>query len=116
VLLCHGPLSPVIFHALPHSLDLHPFPTRRSSDLRVLLRGFRTSTARLDSSRDSAALPSRCWSTRTSWWPSIRPCHSSRRPSSVRSEEHTSELQSRVDLVCSLLLEKKKKKSLVYMR
>src|SRR5438105_6129318 len=29
---------------------------------------------------------------------------------SERSEEHTSELQSRVDLVCRLLLEKKKKK------
>src|SRR5438105_11971785 len=28
---------------------------------------------------------------------------------SKRSEEHTSELQSRVDLVCRLLLEKKKK-------
>src|SRR5207249_6090726 len=28
-----------------------------------------------------------------------------------RSEEHTSELQSRFDLVCRLLLEKKKKKS-----
>src|SRR5438105_10371157 len=28
----------------------------------------------------------------------------------VRSEEHTSELQSRVDLVCRLLLEKKKKR------
>src|SRR5438105_8588261 len=27
----------------------------------------------------------------------------------VRSEEHTSELQSRVDLVCRLLLEKKKR-------
>src|SRR5438105_8422360 len=36
------------------------------------------------------------------------------RPAAVRqqgrSEEHTSELQSRVDLVCRLLLEKKKKK------
>src|SRR5690349_22923522 len=30
-------------------------------------------------------------------------------PSIVRSEEHTSELQSRRDLVCRLLLEKKKK-------
>src|SRR5207247_8303769 len=29
----------------------------------------------------------------------------------VRSEEHTSELQSRVDLVCRLLLEKKKNKN-----
>src|SRR5207247_8558704 len=28
----------------------------------------------------------------------------------LRSEEHTSELQSRVDLVCRLLLEKKKQK------
>src|SRR5438105_12169102 len=31
----------------------------------------------------------------------------------TRSEEHTSELQSRVDLVCRLLLEKKKKENLV---
>src|SRR5438067_4450693 len=30
-----------------------------------------------------------------------------------RSEEHTSELQSRFDLVCRLLLEKKKKKKIV---
>src|SRR5476649_3081307 len=29
----------------------------------------------------------------------------------IRSEEHTSELQSHSDLVCRLLLEKKKKKS-----
>src|SRR3712207_7076836 len=32
------------------------------------------------------------------------------RPRSTRSEEHTSELQSRQYLVCRLLLEKKKKK------
>src|SRR5215469_18174968 len=31
-------------------------------------------------------------------------------PPGLRSEEHTSELQSRRDLVCRLLLEKKKKK------
>src|SRR5687768_17996336 len=31
---------------------------------------------------------------------------------SLRSEEHTSELQSRLHLVCRLLLEKKKKKQL----
>src|SRR5437868_13218858 len=31
-----------------------------------------------------------------------------------RSEEHTSELQSRFDLVCRLLLEKKKKKKKPY--
>src|SRR2546422_5181509 len=32
------------------------------------------------------------------------------RPAHQRSEEHTSELQSRLHLVCRLLLEKKKKK------
>src|SRR5206468_12585784 len=32
----------------------------------------------------------------------------------LRSEEHTSELQSRSDLVCRLLLEKKKKKKKKY--
>src|SRR2546422_8441928 len=32
-------------------------------------------------------------------------------PSVARSEEHTSELQSRLHLVCRLLLEKKKKKT-----
>src|SRR3989440_9578588 len=31
----------------------------------------------------------------------------------IRSEEHTSELQSRSDLVCRLLLEKKKKKIII---
>src|SRR5699024_11877108 len=33
-----------------------------------------------------------------------------------RSEEHTSELQSRFDLVCRLLLEKKKKKQKIEVR
>src|SRR2546429_3590879 len=32
-------------------------------------------------------------------------------PRTLRSEEHTSELQSRLHLVCRLLLEKKKKKT-----
>src|SRR5207253_7591208 len=39
---------------------------------------------------------------------------SARKPSSGRSEEHTFELQSRGHLVCRLLLEKKKKKSICY--
>src|SRR5688572_32522098 len=34
-----------------------------------------------------------------------------RRPTPLRSEEHTSELQSQSNLVCRLLLEKKKKKN-----
>src|SRR6266496_1062282 len=51
---------------------------------------------------------SRC-SRRSSRAVRTRPCRC--RPA-ARSEEHTSELQSRRDLVCRLLLEKKKKKIL----
>src|SRR5438105_9776196 len=36
--------------------------------------------------------------------------HAAGKVAPIRSEEHTSELQSRVDLVCRLLLEKKKQK------
>src|SRR5215207_10572434 len=38
-----------------------------------------------------------------------RPMSGLSRSPRMRSEEHTSELQSRVDIVCRLLLEKKKK-------
>src|SRR5476649_505610 len=37
-----------------------------------------------------------------------RPCHRPRHRGARRSEDHTSELQSHSDLVCRLLLEKKK--------
>src|SRR5690349_24253610 len=39
--------------------------------------------------------------------------HGSPPPEQLRSEEHTSELQSRRDLVCRLLLEKKKKDNIM---
>src|SRR3989449_2093044 len=39
----------------------------------------------------------------------LGPCTLSREDGRARSEEHTSELQSRLHLVCRLLLEKKKK-------
>src|SRR6266536_1515650 len=39
----------------------------------------------------------------------------SMRHSTGRSEEHTSELQSRVDLVCRLLLEKKKENHIAFV-
>src|SRR3990167_3867587 len=42
---------------------------------------------------------------RMRWWGSI--LRSACRPARVRSEEHTSELQSQSNLVCRLLLEKK---------
>src|SRR2546422_8464274 len=38
------------------------------------------------------------------------------RPTKTRSEEHTSELQSRLHLVCRLLLEKKKETADDYLR
>src|SRR5687768_18560742 len=41
--------------------------------------------------------------------PDRRRCRRARSPAGWRSEEHTSELQSRLHLVCRLLLEKKKK-------
>src|SRR6266704_3486366 len=41
---------------------------------------------------------------------SSSPFHHQQRHEGCRSEEHTSELQSRFDLVCRLLLEKKKNK------
>src|SRR2546422_7460648 len=41
--------------------------------------------------------------------------HAALRPG-ARSEEHTSELQSRLHLVCRLLLEKKKKKTITQFR
>src|SRR5215211_5437492 len=53
-----------------------------------------------------------CWSNASGVMPpkaSLTPCTSSGTCSSIRSEEHTSELQSHSDLVCRLLLEKKKK-------
>src|SRR5437868_13185879 len=49
----------------------------------------------------------------TRWRPPARDSHALRRAADAsrrrRSEEHTSELQSRFDLVCRLLLEKKKR-------
>src|SRR5215471_21377009 len=45
------------------------------------------------------------------------PTSRARRRSTPRSDEHTSELQSRRDLVCRLLLEKKKKNaSFIYIK
>src|SRR5438874_13142063 len=79
--------------------DLHSFPTRRSSDLASLSsidpRSRSTSHSRSSTSwRYGASTRSSSVST-----PPRPACPTS------RSEEHTSELQSRRDLVCRLLLE-----------
>src|SRR5206468_9628728 len=84
--------------------DLHSFPTRRSSDL--------TSARRC---RPMASPTVKCADAHVGS-PAYRRTRSNRCVTSsinelpARSEEHTSELQSRSDLVCRLLLEKKKKK------
>src|SRR3712207_7982442 len=68
-----------------------------------------TSSARSTprSSPSSTPAPTRC-SSRWSGPSRGASCRSRRWPSGGRSEEHTSELQSRQYLVCRLLLEKKK--------
>src|SRR5436305_11496650 len=76
----------VSFNGDVDHIELHSFPTRRSSDLRD------TGAARNARCRPGGAVPSRA-----------RPARAG-----ARSEEHTSELQSRPHLVCRLLLEKKK--------
>src|SRR5438270_7126971 len=77
--------------------DLHSFPTRRSSDLRalgaVLLALGRSASPHQPAGR---VLHGRRWCPAGIALP-------------IRSEEHTSELQSQSNLVCRLLLEKKKK-------
>src|SRR5699024_12545691 len=77
--------------AHPH---LHSFPTRRSSDLVEDLE-FPPSFVMKILTYVAKALGS------------ARKCSHSPRRATPRSEEHTSELQSRFDLVCRLLLEKK---------
>src|SRR5690606_41238622 len=96
----HGLAAP-----LPH---LHSFPTRRSSDLLSRMLFGETSTSNPPSPSIST--------TRLSWRQFFTPGQpASGAPTSfqlqtpLRSEEHTSELQSRENLVCRLLLEKKKK-------
>src|SRR5207249_10349293 len=100
---------------LPQPPDLPSFPTRRSSDLaspgrtNIVLRSWRLNRA------NATATPSRSATNTPRLRPEIGPAqgpYSKKRwwmiPVPRRSEEHTSELQSRFDLVCRLLLEKKK--------
>src|SRR5690606_39382581 len=93
--------------------DLHSFPTRRSSDLASPPPTPATPTARRPTPRPRAASWC-CRAASTESTPASSPTSSSARttrtraPTTVRrSEEHTSELQSRENLVCRLLLEKK---------
>src|SRR5699024_12799754 len=103
------PLS--VFHSSGHLEHLPSFPTRRSSDLAASstpVGRSRRSPPTVSSTGNPAART--CSTARSS--PSIpgRGAYSSSPPRPPRSEEHTSELQSRFDLVCRLLLEKKNRK------
>src|SRR5699024_12643388 len=95
-------LPPLCSYSSPLLRVLPSFPTRRSSDLSSAVT---TSTKFV---RSASGVTKRSPPVRTD---SARACRSRNvtlRPASTRSEEHTSELQSRFDLVCRLLLEKTK--------
>src|SRR5438067_7878919 len=77
---------------------LHSFPTRRSSDLSGMSRS--AHPADIGAPSTNASFAYEC----------IRIPTEALVREAGRSEEHTSELQSRFDLVCRLLLEKKKTK------
>src|SRR5438445_7657058 len=83
--------------------DLHSFPTRRSSDL----GGLYVSSKFPQNSIGRRLLEEMLLSMRAI--PHLTRIEAQLMPfSGPRSEEHTSELQSRQYLVCRLLLEKKK--------
>src|SRR5690606_41271433 len=107
--------SRFVFFLFVHRLDLHSFPTRRSSDLCSRNFAPHSSAFSLRSAWTTAAVtgpPAATFSrsnsnTRASAL--LAPLTLSMGATSpCRSEEHTSELQSRENLVCRLLLEKKK--------
>src|SRR5690625_7361181 len=87
------PLDRFYYYCDLQHRDLHSFPTRRSSDLCWTSLG----RAGLDSDRVVRMKAS------------VREVVAGSTAGVVRSEEHTSELQSRGHLVCRLLLEKKKR-------
>src|SRR5207247_11130075 len=93
-------------------LGLPSFPTRRSSDLPGSrpdpAGGSRGRTASPPTSTPGPPTPSAAPTAPPRSAGSAGGPRRPRPPADPRSEEHTSELQSRVDLVCRLLLEKKK--------
>src|SRR5690606_41936723 len=108
-----APYSLLFLHSPAAHPDLHSFPTRRSSDLpRPPSRSITPrSIGSSRSWRPATSRPPTSTTSRTARWapsgPASRPPTCSCRRA-TRSEEHTSELQSRENLVCRLLLEKKK--------
>src|SRR5699024_12772435 len=96
-----------ILYSYSHHRDLLSFPTRRSSDLKhpAIILGKGSAYARSEAEVRELVTKTGIPFLPMSMTKGVVPDDS---PSSARSEEHTSELQSRFDLVCRLLLEKKK--------
>src|SRR5699024_12034603 len=105
-------LSPLLlallsFSAACDSRPLHSFPTRRSSDLTSAYNLFCVTAAAISGIAPLSVFfrhkKKTCFHS-----PHYYITNKDMQSSRFRSEEHTSELQSRFDLVCRLLLEKKK--------
>src|SRR5688572_33387133 len=98
-------ISCVFFQLHDHPRDLHSFPTRRSSDLPLEVVGGEPVQEPRGDDRGPALAGIAGGLVRTA-----RVVTESAREEGAdgRSEEHTSELQSQSNLVCRLLLEKKK--------
>src|SRR5699024_12430509 len=101
-----------ILHLLPSQYysdhpSLHSFPTRRSSDL-ILSKNFLPCSAPFGTTITFTVFPLNAWNSEFSNILVTSCIIKGFLKSGLRSEEHTSELQSRFDLVCRLLLEKKK--------
>src|SRR5207247_9602924 len=88
---------------------LPSFPTRRSSDLGVVIQDFEALLGK-SSLRGLRIGVGKLFITRLRFFKKLARLDSKRfarnREAEQRSEEHTSELQSRVEIVCRLLLEK----------
>src|SRR5204862_3586808 len=97
VINCSSGFS-LFFYCSLDPRDLHSFPTRRSSDLErdMMIAGTQAEVERAVAEQ------------RAHYDDEIRGLRRELASVVGRSEEHTSELQSRRDLVCRLLLEKKK--------
>src|SRR5207302_9783292 len=106
------PFCPSSSYTSPHHPHLHSFPTRRSSDLLSHLAKGDLGTSLVNGTPITELLATHARNSLVLGLTALAISYLIAIPLGVlaRSEEHTSELQSRENLVCRLLLEKKKNK------